>query len=975
MSYIQRVIDYAATKPKPDNAETEIELKFLIDIRNKAPGFVKIPGKYQERRTARSVVMNAMYDKINKIISRITSVKGAQVSTKETINFIQRSKINLVKQLVFKKGVQQKEKKNFYQKEAVTMPIYLTHKDTNKIPVKFSISEELIRDEFHVNHDIIRCRLRLEIIMPKEYVALSNWRIDITLSKTLDKVSSVAEIKSAKNTLFTSSSSPDNFIPEELRSFVDSVEFEVEALDSSAVSEKSINDMMEELSTLLYSDDKTNNDPNNSKNSEKYYQILGELAQMLDPRNVPKYKPDKYGNPPTKSFKNLGSRILEMSRTMYYEEVRPDKSNYFITDKADGQRVFLYLYPKQGKGWVVTSKGLIDLVIPKADMKMCFYDAEMLVENNGIYGAGDMFSAHDGAAEKKVDELFEVSKTKFIIFDVMVHDGHYLYTQPFEKREDYIKPASKLSEQFYPSKFYDCTEFESYQKCIRKFEKKHMKGKMPFPYETDGYIFTRKGDAYKFNKHYKLKPPEHTTIDFLVKKCPKKLLGIAPYINKPGKNLYILFVGIDQRMRKALALTPIKYYRDLFPQLPNRNYVPIQFSPSSRPTAYLFWNESEELDSTILELLWNMDKSEWKLVRERKDKKADAENNIAYGNDYRIAESVWQKYFDPITKEDLQLKKHEGDPSGPYFQKHDVAAYKAMRAFNSYVKTKIMRNYSDVDWVIDIGSGKGQDLFRYFKLDVKNVLFIDIDSFALNILISRKLRFTNPHIEPDDFPETSLNITTLLADVNQDYEKTIDDIKDNGINVPHKGVPLIVCNFAIHYFVGTTAQRKNFVKLVSSLLAPGGHFIYTTMSGEKVFDLLKADGVWDRSEPVRSSAEDGRQTQTSAESPNARNAMDGSSFELKYSIRREYRGKKFTGNKQKIRIMHPFSNGEYYEEYLVNKDLLDKEFARNKMDPEIHEGFGSLLDSNEITHVTSKLTKLDKEYISLFEMGSYYKRD
>src|SRR5690606_2859282 len=68
-----------------------------------------------------------------------------------------------------------------------------------------------------------------------------------------------------------------------------------------------------------------------------------------------------------------------------------------------------------------------------------------------------------------------------------------------------------------------------------------------YPYNIDGLIFIRHSEdnTYRTTTNYKWKPLKNTTIDFLAAKCPQKLLGIKPYLKKPGYDLYLLFVGIQ----------------------------------------------------------------------------------------------------------------------------------------------------------------------------------------------------------------------------------------------------------------------------------------------------------------------------------------------------------------------------------------------------------------------------------------------
>ena len=49
-------------------------------------------------------------------------------------------------------------------------------------------------------------------------------------------------------------------------------------------------------------------------------------------------------------------------------------------------------------------------------------------------------------------------------------------------------------------------------------------------YKTDGIILVEPGKSYRETKNYKWKSLHDTTIDFLAMKCPKSIIGKAPFI-------------------------------------------------------------------------------------------------------------------------------------------------------------------------------------------------------------------------------------------------------------------------------------------------------------------------------------------------------------------------------------------------------------------------------------------------------------
>lgn len=894
MSYVQKLLDNVKIL-QSNKTNLEIELKFIIDPRINVPKFIRFKSTKEKSISF-----------IHTIIDKFKNT-GSIFQISETINFIESSSVNNIKQLVFENGVQIKDKKNFYTKKSLTNPVFIIN-DELKIPIKLSISEEKVISEKNIKSDLVRAKLRLTILPSDEFENLKEWKIDITLIKSLKKISSISEIKKIRDSLFPKDLKLENFMKLAPWSYSDTIELEIESLNSKKVSEESISGI---IKFLISTKENFQNESDEEKDSNEFpkenmdfQSRIYEIAKLISPKNSYKFRaPHFYG------LKSMSNNVIELTRNMYFSDLQPVLDQFLITDKADGERTFIYTIPNESQGYSISSKESFDIKINKKSLDVCVADAEKIGEN-------------------------------YLIFDVMIFNGEKIYYDNFSERKELISMFANLSSNFYAKKFVEPSEKVS--DVVEYFNKV----KRPFSYNLDGIIFTKKMGIYNKTINYKWKPIEETTIDFLIKECPKYLMGIDPYVKKKDKTLYLLFSGIDINMMKRLNIKLIHKHRDLFPKSRKKKYIPIQFSPSSHPYAYLFWSDNKELDNKICEMHYNLDKKEWSLHKIRKDKQRDADMGIAFGNDFRISELIWQNYFNPITMKDLSLTKEEG-MKNVYFKKHDVDIYKPLRTYNSYVKEQLFKPHKETTWAIDIASGKGQDLFRYIRSEIPNVLFIDIDKTALYELISRKYSFSNPHSKYY-LSDASININILEANVNDKFTKILKKIKENKIILPFDGVPLIVCNFAIHYMVGTKEMRKNFVKLIDSLLASKGRFIFTTFDGKKVFDLLKKNnGEWNHSENGK----------------------------LKYSIKKDYNSNKFTGENQKIKLLQPFSEDTYYSEYLVNNDTLEKEFKKVGINQELCESFE--IYSKDFQKENKKdydlMSDADKMYSYLYNINVYYK--
>ena len=74
-------------------------------------------------------------------------------------------------------------------------------------------------------------------------------------------------------------------------------------------------------------------------------------------------------------------------------------------------------------------------------------------------------------------------------------------------------------------------------------------------------------------------------------------------------------------------------------------------------------------------------------------------------------------------------------------------------------------------------------------------------------------------------------------------------------------------------------------------------------------------------------------------------------------------------NGQKIDVLLPFSNNEYYTEYLVNIDYVSNVFNQLNFTTEISLSFSTLLDEFKTRNnkVYNNLSNSDKEFINLYQ--------
>lgn len=395
--------------------------------------------------------------------------------------------------------------------------------------------------------------------------------------------------------------------------------------------------------------------------------------------DIIKYIGNKINKSWATSFKQLGNNPLALNKLNFTNDVLQNIENYYITDKSDGERVFLMINNTESKIIFSNSVLKIDLVM---DSEYIF-DCEYI--NNTVY-----------------------------IFDVIIFKGKNVSNNNFKIRHDIIlkfeNPSIK-KKIFYP------LDIQTYQNKLISLYKYNKIAE----YNTDGIIFTNITSNYKDTLNYKWKPVEYLTIDFLAVK------------DTSNSNNYILMVGITDKMFKQFGIKLQNNYSELIKSLPfktNNEYFPIPFY-NSIAEVYTF-NSKLDIHGHIVELSYIIDKKEWKFHRIRTDRDIELKTGKYFGNNYKIAELTLMSILNPLLLKDMISPKFLLSDS--YFQK-DNSEYKNVRKFNNYVKKMLISKFSGP--MIDLASGRGGDLNKYVNI-TENLLMIEIDKNAIEELINRK---------------------------------------------------------------------------------------------------------------------------------------------------------------------------------------------------------------------------------------------
>lgn len=827
---------------------------------------------------------NTTYEDFIKIVSLLIS-DGYSVEVVKSIVSIVRVNDEDVESVLREIVFKDGREESFRRKVNLLTPM----KDTSKIlPYKVSCcSEENISTYDMSSCSMIRVKIRLSFTKPDE-----PWRYDLTIVRNISP-ESADYLKTVVRSMFKKKIDTSNLVVC-LHDFLDdyyrNYDFEIEAerLKDGPLTPVDVTDVVYKVVGGI--------------NSE-YLQESLFREQIITIANAIGYHREirRY------TLKEILPQVVSLSRKDY-QEIFPPKG-WTITDKLDGIRAA-----------IVCSGGPIYIVSDKLIT---------LPERSSISFVAE--------GELVDDTLY--------LFDVMMFDNKLVYEYEYSDRITFIDNIIRVcgTSQVTTKKFVQIEDdlkmaFDTLLKSPHVGDKR---------LETDGIILVEPNAQYSETVSYKWKPLDQTTIDFLVKKYtfPHKS-------SKPGYDLYYLFVGINTNIFKTSLMQYCRNYSKMFEGLGNREYFPIQFSPSSCPTAYMYWaphgHPLGDLNNKVVEFkLANTDEPcgtdgvpSWEPVRIREDRTRDYESMTYFGNDFRIAELTWNNFLDPLHLEDLST----GVVS--YFQEEKSSVYKPQVHFLSFVKSTRIQSFTEKDWIVDLASGKGQDLNRYFQSGIKHLVCVDQDKTALAELVKRKYDIIQSIIKKRKqkgkitfHAHTGTQVIVIPANI--DDKKTV--LKMITQHTPKEGVDVVVCNLALHYFMKTRESLVRFITLCRDILRKGGKVVFMVLNGEKIFEQL--DGVsYGNSYDI---------------------FQDGS---LKNSIRKLYSEDTIQPVGQEIEVLLPFSRGTYYKEYLVNVSYITKELEA--------KGFEVSPVAPVLDHLTAfeaqnprgfeALREEDKEYLDIF---------
>jgi hypothetical protein len=402
-----------------------------------------------------------------------------------------------------------------------------------------------------------------------------------------------------------------------------------------------------------------------------------------------------------------------------------------------------------------------------------------------------------------------------------------------------------------------------------------------YEYETDGLIFTPNlspvapesdRDGITWKRVYKWKPPHQNSIDFLMKFTDQETYD--PVLDTQVRKGHLF---VSQRVGDVLlypceTMTGEYVSKDLPSDLKalseNSPKIPAYFQPSNpkNPDAYEILIPIEkglayDIDkqrvetNTIIECAYDTEKARWIVMRTRYEKTIQfKERQKQYGNDYKVADDIWNSIHVPVTED--MLKNFVTTPldESMYDDTYYIQTNRTKRVLNnSYnfhnkIKDSLYEKYmKENQSLLDLASGQGGDMHKWKKIRLGKVVGIEYSESNIRRACERyvedkiaKPSEYRPHIlyvkgdiTQPLYQQESPKFKILKGEEKGQtkYLEQFNDIKKfDGVS----------CQFAIHYACESEETFRIFLKNIVQHCkdvffgtCPDGKSVYSLLAGKK----------------------------------------------------------------------------------------------------------------------------------------------
>jgi SAM-dependent methyltransferase len=439
-------------------------------------------------------------------------------------------------------------------------------------------------------------------------------------------------------------------------------------------------------------------------------------------------------------------------------------SEYTVTEKADGERLLMYI---NGRGEVYLINNTHQVI------------------DTGLKSPSELYnSLIDGeyiTCNKRKDNA---SVGLYASFDMYYYNGTKITQLPLIANSDSGSPGSVQSRYNYLLKTEKLLANKKNEYAIDYLVKEHLYSNdilndckniltnIVYQYEIDGLIFTPAKlavfsnyankpepitDKLGWDKVFKWKPPEQNSIDFLVKKGDIITIDTVNYAE------FKLYVGYNASQIENYTMNDVFNYIYKFYQYKNEikereKYVCRLFMPEYYyekgiekslikllPNKEIRCDNGDKIEDEII-VEFNYDSSEanpslrWKPMRVREDKTRIYRQGILSKtlNDFSVACNIWRSIHNPITQSNIMGNEHivnnmdiaELSSNDIYYsrtmQKEARLSHQMLVFHNHGIKDMLYSKPAKKRSIVELACGQGGDLNRWIKNEYRFVLGVDL---------------------------------------------------------------------------------------------------------------------------------------------------------------------------------------------------------------------------------------------------------
>lgn len=487
---------------------------------------------------------------------------------------------------------------------------------------------------------------------------------------------------------------------------------------------------------------------------------------------------------------------------------------YSITDKADGNKVQLFIFEQKIYS-ITTNKEICEL--GKTNISGSYIvEGEKINDRILLYDI--LYCKDEDVRNKNLGErldcldtfLSSINKKKNFKFDFNDIDKNI---------DDYIQFITK-NEKIIEKKYIILPTGLKGKNEVYMYADKIWKAFQQMPYKLDGIIFTNINQVYEksFQSQefpiYKWKPIELNTIDFFIIFDKKKIVEIE----KENYQMVYLYNYNHKGM------IPFK----------KRDNLHIAYIKCDNDNILRDDENKIVKNKTIVEMIY-IKENQWKILRTREDKtKTMLMTNSKFGNHIKVAENIFEIIKNPF---DLVLTNNN-----IYYEKVSSIG-KEMRSFNNHVKNYLIQNYCHKKSVLDVGIGKGGDIYKYYHAKVKCVVGIEPSQYDIfersDSALNRynKLQKTNKDVPKMIFIQSDFGLPLTVSKQKLDIKNNENENNIKDYLKKTKKYNVINFSFSFHYLY-TSNYKDQLFQNINDKLSKKGFVILTIFDGDKINQFL-----------------------------------------------------------------------------------------------------------------------------------------